>query len=410
MNMSLNSTTTTTTKPPPFPSGTQPPGHNRPRGFPRSPRSPRPRGGRPRGPGPSGARGSPRAGSTSYNNNKGLAKYEKMKKAKTPTQAIMNTMIRDGIDSKRAEAFLSDKNEEEKKQEQEASGSDSNKPKRALSMSEEIAKKNKKFEMRSKLRNAPDEEIEGLTNCWACKDSRIKLSEECMCRRNWADIMGTAHEIGKPKNNKRLQVAKMALKKANKKGLLRIGRMPLLRAKLMVVGRGEAGKTCTVGTLCHKDFDTNPPSTIGVTTSLQTVLVADNMTVTTNWKGKDSEYSRALNELVRQHIMTPGADSFLQIASAGTKHKIKEETEKCQKLERELIAELPGRKEHAAMMIKAAERTHTWAKDFYDDMRKKSLSAIATIMRVRVSQEQLSWHNYVYLDMKKLLLLSFKNG
>ena len=256
----------------------------------------------------------------------------------------------------------------------------------------EFERKIKEREERAALRKADDSEIEALTNCWACPGSRTKLSE-CMCGRNWEEIMRiTGNTSETSEGDKKLIKAKIALTKALKKGLLKIGRKPLLRAKLMVVGKGEAGKTCTVRTLCHKKFDKNPESTIGIAT-LETMLLESKVEGERPPSFQSSEYSRAINELMLEH-MQPG-DSFL---SKIAPNDMKKEYEETSRLERELIAALPSRKERVEAIRCAIIKTQTWAREFFDEIikteRESDTSNTDTLDRSR-SSNSISRSNFI---------------
>ena len=256
----------------------------------------------------------------------------------------------------------------------------------------EFERKIKEREERAALRKADDSEIEALTNCWACPGSRTKLSE-CMCGRNWEEIMRiTGNTSETSEGDKKLIKAKIALTKALKKGLLKIGRKPLLRAKLMVVGKGEAGKTCTVRTLCHKKFDKNPESTIGIAT-LETMLLESKVEGERPPSFQSSEYSRAINELMLEH-MQPG-DSFL---SKIAPNDMKKEYEETSRLERELIAALPSRKERVEAIRCAIIKTRNWAREFFDEIikteRESDTSNTDTLDRSR-SSNSISRSNFI---------------
>ena len=258
----------------------------------------------------------------------------------------------------------------------------------------EFERKIKEREERAALRKADDSEIAALTKCWACPGSRTKLSE-CMCGRNWEEIMRiTGNKSETSEGDKKLIKAKIALKKALKKGLLKIGRKPLLRAKLMVVGKGEAGKTCTVRTLCHKKFDKNPESTIGIAT-LETMLLESKVEGERppSFQSSESEYSRAINELMLEH-MQPG-DSFL---SKIAPNDMKKEYEATSILERELIAALPSRKERVEAIRCAIIKTRNWAREFFDEIikteRESDTSNTDTLDRSR-SSNSISRSNFI---------------
>ena len=79
---------------------------------------------------------------------------------------------------------------------------------------------------------------------------------------------------------------------------------PFMRAKLLLVGRGRAGKTSTVKSLLSKPFDTKEPSTIGCNTKESTASL-ERVDASGAWqelKQDDGNNHCELNRVLAQHV------------------------------------------------------------------------------------------------------------
>ena len=100
---------------------------------------------------------------------------------------------------------------------------------------------------------------------------------------------------------------------------------PFMRAKLLLVGRGRAGKTSTVKSLLSKPFDAKEASTIGCNTKESTASL-ERVDATCAWRElNEANTNCELNRVLAQHVALQlagkGEDSDLGTTDGAERHR-----------------------------------------------------------------------------------------